>query len=373
MKLLKLGIESPLHHYYVMNKDEVIGEFDMDDMDLVCHVYNARLPKWIARDIKIWLNTRTPPKHRKNMKELLDICGINSLRGLIDFSKCLSLNDTFWVTQNTSIKWEDINLYDNEFNEVISRIAFDGGMHGAVMKSCSPEFATDGQLGKCWHREGSEIYLYKTGSDKVFSNMGNEPLSEVLSSQVLDALSYDHVKYELKNFRGKVTSRCKCFTNEKCGFLPLYMWLGDSSLELIIEQCDQKRVLTGLLQTLVFDYLSVNTDRHAGNMGVLFDTETYNIIDFAPIFDNGMAMCFDWGGTQDINLYVEDPLRKPALYDNFEQGIQFADVYGFNFNSIRSLFDFKFDLTQIGNFEKQRVDKIQHWLNERARNLMSEV
>ncbi len=87
----------------------------------------------------------------------------------------LSLNDTFWVrAADADLQWRDVSLYQNPFNEIISRRLLLTVLCPADFSSTSPEFSTDGQYAKCWVREKDTIQLYKTGS--VF---GMEPVSEI--------------------------------------------------------------------------------------------------------------------------------------------------------------------------------------------------
>lgn len=96
---------------------------------------------------------RRAPKHRAHIEELLKECGCDTLDGFIRVSHALTLNDTFWVKGASSQEqWKDVSLYKNEFNEVVSRIAFEGGMYGEQFSSTSPEYGTNGMYAKCWVR-----------------------------------------------------------------------------------------------------------------------------------------------------------------------------------------------------------------------------
>ena len=152
--------------YYIKNKDNVIGAFHWDgpagamypvlDQD-IC------LPWFITNSLGNWLSARTPPKHRANMQKLLEMCGLSDTRDIINYSKGLSLLDTLWVTADYTEKWGQVNLFENEFDDVIARTAFDGGLKGLKFSTTSPsaEFATDGALPKCWVREMDLSFLRK--------------------------------------------------------------------------------------------------------------------------------------------------------------------------------------------------------------------
>ena len=67
--------------------------------------------------------------------------GCYNLDGYLRITHALTLNDTFWVKPTDStLKWDQVSLYSNEFDETIARIAFEGGMYGKQFSSTSPEF-----------------------------------------------------------------------------------------------------------------------------------------------------------------------------------------------------------------------------------------
>ena len=53
------------------------------------------------------------------------------------------------------------------------------------------------------------------------------------------------------------------------------------------------------------DALILNTDRHLGNFGFLFDNQTMEVKTAAPIFDHNRSLLFDLD---------EDQLAKPEWY-----------------------------------------------------------
>ena len=55
---------------------------------------------------------------------------------------------------------------------------------------------------------------------------------------------------------------------------------------------------------LVLDALVLNTDRHAGNYGMLFDTDTMQVSGMAPVFDHNQALL---------------PYAEPAEFDNLQE------------------------------------------------------
>ena len=126
--------------------------------------------------------------------------------------------------ENANLHWSEINLYTNDFSDIVSRTAFETGLHGLKLSSTSPEFTSEGSFAKCWMKEKDGIYLYKKGSDG-FANSGLEPYSEYYASQAADILCRESVMYDLFKYKGALVSRCRMFTSEKEGFVPFYRYV----------------------------------------------------------------------------------------------------------------------------------------------------
>ena len=82
------------------------------------------------------------------------------LKSFIDITMGLTLTDTLLVKEEHSYAdWQSVNLYDNEFSEIVSQTAFMGGISDLSFKTTSPEYGTDGMLSKCWIRCSDGVYL----------------------------------------------------------------------------------------------------------------------------------------------------------------------------------------------------------------------
>lgn len=206
------------------------------------------------------------------------------------------LNDTFWVKQaDSDLKWKQVSLYENAFDQLISEAAFDGSVSGRSLSTTSPEFGTDGNYAKCWVREGAEIYLYKTGSDYYEI----EPLSEFLATQVAEVLCPKSVSYELDFYRGRLISKCKLFTSERFGLAKAAnVFGGERTIPELLAYYEQLDSGSEFHRMCVLDALIYNPDRHYGNFGVLFDTDTMESISLCPVFDNNRSLFPDLDQTQ---------------------------------------------------------------------------
>lgn len=356
--------------YEIRNKDRVLGTFEWLDDDTVMLVQDYGLPRFIARSVNGWVESRTPPKHRAHMDTLLTQLGLGTLRSVVDFSKGLSLTDTLWVASSReTLCWDEVSLFKNPFDEVIARIAFDGGLYGIPLSTTTPELGTNGMLAKCWvRRSNGSIVLLKTGTEGA-SNAGNEPYSENLAHQVLTRLEYVHVPYAVARYHGRLVSVCPIFTSEQEMFLPIYRYFDFHDMYELLTLCSESGIVQGLAEHLVFDYLSWNTDRHAGNLGVVLDADTFELKRFAGIFDNGVSMLNYWNGTDDLDEYITH--STPALYDSFERGAKLGKRVLGKKHNVQNLIGFKFDRTQVPGYASKRVDTIEQWLQGRVQKFLS--
>lgn len=310
--------------YYLMNKDNKIAEFDKTQDALAEGFCSLKilsengLPAGFE-DINTWIEKRQAAKHREHLKRLMAECGCLSGEGFIKFTHAASLNDSFWVKSDSeNVCWRDVSLYQNEFDDVISRISFEGtGIYGIEFSTTTPEFSTEGAFEKCWKRENDIIYLYKRGSDGA-RNSGKEPYSEYYASQIADILCPYHVTYEMIKLHGRVASKCRLFTDEKIGFVP--------AASIIRKRITARELLEfyagygneeEFRRMIVLDAVIFNTDRHMGNHGVIIDNDTLEIKGMAPVFDNNQSL-LPYAEEEDflsIGKYLE--LKSPRIGEDF--------------------------------------------------------
>lgn len=279
--------------YCLMNKDTLLLEFTcthnvFGEAECTERAWHSDLRPFGYRELTSFLERRKAPKHRANIQELLCRYGCEDLEGFLQVTHGVSLNDTLWVKpENSALKWCNVSLYQNEFDEVVSRTAFDGTVSSQTFSSTSPEFGTDGTYAKCWVREGDGIYLYKTGSP-LFEI---EPLSEYLACQVAEQLCSRSVRYDLDMYHEKLISKCLLFTSEKVGFAPASRIFGQPvPMPQLLQYFESIGAGEDFRRMCVLDALILNPDRHYGNFGVLFDTDTYKILGMAPVFDHNKSL-----------------------------------------------------------------------------------
>ncbi|WP_294755396.1 hypothetical protein [uncultured Ruminococcus sp.] len=282
--------------YYIMNKDRIIAEFDYITNELgtaVPKLVSGSLPEIYGyTKLKSWLETRRNGKRRTDIARLLRNLGMTDIKSFIDISLGLTLTDTLLVKEEHSDStWNDVNLYDNEFSEIVSQTAFMGGISDLNFKIPAPEYGSDGNLSKCWVRRTDGVYLLKGGT-KGFNGAGYEPYSEFFVSQLENALGIEHIEYDLDNYHDRIVSSCKLVTSKEVIMIPsVYYFKNCSELPEYLDIADKLGAGERLRDMLVLDALTCNYDRHLNNIQFLVDSDTYEIISLAPVFDNGMGLC----------------------------------------------------------------------------------
>ena len=359
--------------YYIMNKDRIIAEFDYIKNELgtaVPQLVSGSLPEIYAdMKLKSWLETRRSAKHRAEIARMLRNLGMTDLKSFIDVSLGLTLTDTLWVKEEHSdSKWADVNLYDNEFSKVISQTAFMGGLITPSFKTTSPEYGTGGMLPKCWIRRNEDVYLLKDGTRGI-EGTAFEPYSEYFVSQLETALDIEHIEYDLDCYHDRIVSSCKLITSKEISMIPsVYYFKNCSDLPEYLACADSLNVGDKLRDMLVLDALTCNYDRHLNNIQFLVDSDNYEIISLAPVFDNGMGLCSHCKD-EAVEAFIEyGNDHVPFAYYSFDDHIpqlMSKEMY----NRINSIKDFSFvnhkeypvsdeRLTALNGFIQHRINRL---------------
>jgi len=274
-----------------MNKDVVAASVDKEHNKWKLLQQKAELP--LGRfEINRWLEDRKAYKHNHHLKHLMADCGCETTEGFIKITHAASINDSFWIKEeDENVSWNAISFYRNDFNDTISKLAFEGlGLYGVQMSSTSPELTTDGSFRKCWKKEDGEIYLYKRGISGAY-NAGLEPYCEALASEIIYKADPTSVRYSVLRFHGEIATKCKAFTSEKVGFVPLRKLVDyNITLEELLHYFDALGCREQFQKMLVLDAVTFNVDRHLGNIGILVENDTQKPLGIAPNFDYNLSM-----------------------------------------------------------------------------------
>ena len=360
--------------YLLMCKDDIRATFDLVKK-VGYEVINLNIIGLLpigctSENFLSWLESRHASKHRKHLVEYLQRIGCKDVVGFLNLTHGISINDCYWVKKEAeNIQWADVSPYTNEFDEVVQHLAFDGtGLYGEQFSSVSPEFGTSGAFDKCWVKEDSNIYLIKRGSTGA-ANSGLEPYCEVLASQIFKKMRAG-IPYKLVNYHGKVASKCKIFNTEAKSFVPygkLPKVRGD--LQYMLDYYDMLNT-TLFRRILICDALTLNTDRHVGNHGVLCNSVTNTILSSAPGYDYNMAMLPYVMRDDFVGISTQIKSCIPKIGDDFlfvAKSVLTSDIRK-DLAALRGI-DLHLDFYDE-KFPKERVKWMSSIVNEQINNIL---
>ncbi|MDR1014558.1 MAG: hypothetical protein LBL86_06220 [Coriobacteriales bacterium] len=324
-----------------------------------------------------WLARRTLPKNRANIISFLAKMHLDERDkvGILDVSFGLSLNDAFWIWNEENgapLRFDDINLYDNDFSDIVALMAFTG--EGSVSDSrslgSSPEYTTGGMLAKAWRRIEGRICLYKTGTEG-FVNAGFEPYSEHLASQVAERMGLRAVEYRFEMWKNRLCSVCELFTSKDIAFVNAGSLVRSGGMRAVLAYYRTlgESYYQQLVSMLAFDGVIANQDRHFGNFGLLVGRDN-SFVDTAPLFDQGISLFVyahgeDW---DDLDRYLLD--HRPATYESYIDFVKpcLGDEQR---RQIERLSGFTFERHPIHNLSEWRYEKLEAFIANQAEKLLS--
>lgn len=333
-----------------------------------------------------WIYNRRAPGNRRNASLLLEKCGLkNTLWDYIDFSKGLSLTDTYWVTsQGSSEAWENCSLYRHAFDKQIADFAFTGQGDIVSPMQNSPEFTTNGRLAKKWFHRNGQIFLMKGASRLPRKGDGRcEPFSEMYAAQLAKYLGLKHIPYEVELFtypdgESELISVCPLYTSEARSYVPMSKLLEKASINYLFidEEIEERKISAAFTDEkyfadmILFDCLIGNTDRHLNNFGVIVDADTNDVIEPMPIFDHGNAFWL----SIDLDRLQSSPkalfetevtaldVSSPELYQRFARPEH--RLY------LDSLKDFVFDRNTAYRLPERTLKILEECLRHRAEMML---
>ena len=330
-----------------------------------------------AEGLARWIKHRSIPKNRAFVNAFLAKCGLSANRPMDVLSVCkgLSLNDSYWVADTNETKsFDEVNLYDNPFSNILGYIAFTG--YGSSVRSSfasSPEFTTNGMLPKCWRRIQGKVYLYK-GATSGASNTGNEPYSEKYAYLLGKRIGFDVIPYRVTKWKGNLCSSCELFTGKDISYVPVGRLVRSGGMAAVRKYYESlgPQYVKALNEMIVFDALICNTDRHLGNFGLLVDSHENRIIAPAPLFDHGNSL---------FNFAGEENWRSEALMDEYADTL-LPSVYEDFFSSAKAVLDndlaekvrsalvFEFEDEGKLRYPRNKVRMLERQIRKRAKRIL---
>ena len=307
--------------YVLMNKNKMVMLIGYNDKDFVIEkiyeVYNMDCAplsvinamndksKSLLNEVNSWYKSRGIPSWRKDLENLLEKLNVSSPEELLNKSFSLSLSDQYWLKDSeSSIKWEDINFFTNDFEyEAYLEASLDSSSHEIstdknVLRS--PNNTTDGMLQKGWIIEGGKRVLVKG----TYTFNREEPFNEWLASQVCKRLGFPYCNYTIDFINNeKLVSKCENFVSSDEEIISAYDIyksvkkpnnINDYEHYInILEQHNVPDARKNVASMFLVDYILMNTDRHMKNFGVIRNVNTLKWERTAPIFDTGQSMQCD--------------------------------------------------------------------------------
>lgn len=377
----------PLARYQLKKKELPLIEFDLNKNDLgdysvsIVSMNKAKenYPEKVHDNQSLleWLKKRMIPRNRAFVKEILSSQGLqrHHLTDFLDTCLDLSVNDVYWVTKKEFTgSFKDYNLYENSFSEALSLVAFTGYSDTIKELSPSPEMTTNGMLPKCWRRINGTLFLYKGGTNSLeFSNGGNEPYTEFYASQIAEVMGIDHVAYNLEKWKNILASTCRNFTSLDHSFVPIGKLLQDGTLTSLVEVIKKNNAYDSFKDMILLDAVLLNEDRHFGNFGFLKNNETNQYEKMAPLFDHGISLLSHLSNKDILNngkveQYIKNHIYSALGRPHDELVSLFCDRQ--DIRKLRQLFDFHFKKHNLYNFDNDRLQVIESFVQTRSRDLI---
>ncbi|MCL2280050.1 MAG: excisionase [Oscillospiraceae bacterium] len=247
-----------------------------------------------------WWLDRSIPSTRFGLREALQTLQLSNAQLLLTKCYGLSLSDQYWIyPKKLTLRWEDINFFDNTFSEDIGKILFGEVSNKGEICFVSPDNTSDGWLKKKWIISDGKRQLIKGGSNPA----QQEPYNEVLASAVMRRLGIPHISYKLTMINELPYSICDDFITRDTELVPAWRITqiqkkkgNTSQYQHYLSCCEYLGILdisNSLDQMLTVDYIIVNEDRHFNNFGVIRNANTLEWIGAAPIFDSGTSVWYN--------------------------------------------------------------------------------
>lgn len=301
-----------VNKYTLMHKNITVADLELDRATgVILAVKKIYTPEHLPvgttqketvdrRRLNIWWHNRTIPASRFKIQSVLEQLKLTNSTLLAERCFGLSLSDQYWLKPaNSSVKWSEINFFDNSFSTDIGNLLFEQSPNNKEIDFISPDSTSDGWLKKRWVIVNGQRCLIKGGSGAI----QQEPYNEVLSSRIMERLNIAHVPYNLLMQDNYPYCICEDFIDSETELISAGYIMNTekqpnhiSTYNHFINCCEKlgiANIQTFLNQMLTFDFLIVNEDRHFHNFGLIRNAETLEYIGIAPIYDNGTSLWYN--------------------------------------------------------------------------------
>ena len=378
--------------YILKHKNYEVLLFIMDnESHIISDVKNIiskeRLPFFIENSnnkiecsifLNEWIKGRGIPESRKDIEEIKEIYNVKELKSLMIKAMGLNLTDHYWLHEsNVNIKWEDVNHFNNVFDNVKPGEDVFPGVDNNV-KDKSPNFCVDGSIEKRWYLLNNERYLIKGSKYQK----QQEPFNEEIASLIMDEYNIKHVHYEQKRTKNENIpySICKCMCDDNCEYLNAGWVFSNIDFSVrnytsYIQKCEENGINDAkerIDEMLAVDYLIGNNDRHVGNYGIIRNSNDLKWLSINPIFDNGNSLFHDMLD-DDINHFETDTFSK-AFKDRNQQNLKLIGYPQWYNNKTKNITEIIYQgLRKNKKLSEKRIHKILETVKKRIEIFENEI
>ena len=258
--------------------------------DNVLTVVNADLiPMYLKynQDADRWLASRAIDHRRPNsrlLKKALRLVEKDDISSVIHVNGA-KITDNYWIREvGSDLTYSDVKFSDDYFSNLALKGNYDSFNKAANSKrSKTPELTNVGSFEKCWKLRNGKWWMYKKASH-------DEMFSELFVYELGCALGMNMAVYQ----RGDACIKSLDFTEAaRVNFEPASTFMGDNEDYIDVVKALEKicpNAIPDYIRMIFMDTICANPDRHTNNFGLLRDTQTGELIGFAPNYDNNMAL-----------------------------------------------------------------------------------
>lgn len=258
--------------------------------DNVLTVVNADLiPMYLKynQDADRWLASRAIDHRRPNsrlLKKALRLVEKDDISSVLHVNGA-KITDNYWIRElGSELTYSDVKFSDDYFSNLALKGNYDSFNRAANSKrSKTPELTNVGSFEKCWKLRDGKWWMYKKASH-------DEMFSELFVYELGCALGMNMAVYQ----RGDACIKSLDFTEAaRVNFEPASTFMGDNEDYIDVVKALEKicpNAIPDYIRMIFMDTICANPDRHTNNFGLLRDTQTGELIGFAPNYDNNMAL-----------------------------------------------------------------------------------
>lgn len=257
-----------------------------------------------------WWKDRAIPKTRNGAKTALQRLGYQSTNNALVDNLALSLSDCYWIRpRDEALKWNDVNLFTNEFVDSFGEITFNKDMildlrrktrfncaasQGELQKKwCidaeGKRYMVKGNYGESYQQSINELFATKLHEQQGFTNYTSYYEAKLTVDGDIEGLgcfSYDFCSENKEIISAwELLQTTKYRQNES-----FYYPLKRVCLNLGVEEEEFDNFMDYEIMT---DFLMSNTDRHMNNIAIIRNPDTLEILGMAPIYDTGNSMFYN--------------------------------------------------------------------------------